>query len=146
MSYVPPYRRQPAVPRPILNNVVPSNALDYSALLKNKKKRLPETENTETMLLRKGWVKLTKYGIVDGLTDEERRLEKEEEEQRKQTLHMKQWFENIERIRIRRLREDNPMISNADLMRRLREEEYDDSYDNMTPPPYEETAEEEDNY
>lgn len=76
MSYVPPHKRQ-SVQRPIVNEfpqLAPPKAMqttkmDFKTLFKNVETKRKKREQR----IKKGWIKLTKEGIVDSLTVEERK-------------------------------------------------------------------------
>lgn len=78
MSYVPPHKRQSTqrAQRPMVNEFpqlappkeVQTTNMDFKALFKN-------VETKRKKRIKKGWIKLTKEGIVDSLTVEERKAD-----------------------------------------------------------------------
>jgi len=93
MSYIPPHKRNQKKMGtsksiddfPTLNKVeTKQSKMDYSKLFKNveKKKKLKEKK------IKKGWIKLTKDGIEDSLTTQERENEEKYHEEFKKYYNM----------------------------------------------------------
>jgi len=81
MSYVPPQKRNLKVkpptrdlfPQLALPKAVPKTKMDFGKLFKKVEIKRKKREQR----IKKGWIKLTKEGVVDSLTLEERKEEDE---------------------------------------------------------------------
>lgn len=115
MSYVPPHARnannnknnKPNIkntfetdfPDLIKSNKPLNNAMDFSHII-NIKEEVPKQKENE---MKKGFVKLTKNGIIDSLTEEERTNEEDNQTKKQINLNMINLYNHIEKTKHNRV-------------------------------------------
>ena len=114
MSYVPPHARKttpvkevkefkkefPQLAPPIVDD---KPKLDFKKLFKNNEKR----RQAKAKRMRWGMIKLTRNGIIDSLSAEERSEEERKHEEYWTGIHLEKLGERLERDHLRRLEEDS---------------------------------------
>jgi len=113
MSYVPPHARKtkpvsavkefkkefPQLAPPLVDD---KPKLDFKKLFKNNEKR----RQAKAKRMRWGMIKLTRAGIVDSLSAEERAEEERKHEEYWKGIHLEKMSNRLERDHFRRLEED----------------------------------------
>jgi len=127
MSYVPPHARKATIntmnkntmnkntmnkntnkpkntfeqdfPQLVANNKATTNAMDFSHII-NIKEEVPKQKENE---MKKGFVKLTKNGVIDSLTEEERKDDEDNQTKKKINLNMINLYNHIEKTKNSRI-------------------------------------------
>ncbi len=146
MSYVPPQKRNLKVkpptrdlfPQLALPKAVPKTKMDFGKLFKKVEIKRKKREQR----IKKGWIKLTKEGVVDSLTLEERKEEDEMYVNQKKQYFLEQLVRRWDQERELRL-EQNGYLSDYSVDPPSDEEEECDDYeeDEYEEDEYEENAE-----
>lgn len=143
MSYAPPHKRNTIAnlptrdlfPQLAVPKVVPKTKMDFGKLFKNVETKRKKREQR----IKKGWIKLTKEGVVDSLTLEERKEEEDMYVNQRKQYFLEQLVRRWDQERELRL-EQNGYLSDYSVDPPSDEEEEEECDD------YEEDEYEEDEY
>ena len=145
MSYAPPQKHdtisksptRDLFPQLALPNVVPKTKMDFGKLFKNVEIKRKKREQR----IKKGWINLTKKGVVDSLTLEERKEEDDMYVNQMKQYFLEQLVHRWDQERELRL-EKNGYLSDYSVYTTSDEEECDDYEEDE----YEENEYEEEEY
>lgn len=149
MTYAPPHKRntisksptRDLFPQLTIPKVVPKTKMDFGKLFKNVEIKRKKREQR----IKKGWIKLTKKGVVDSLTLEERKEEDDMYVNQRKQYFLEQLVHRWDQERELRL-EKNGYLSDYSVDPSSDEEECDDyEEDEYEENEYEEEEEYEEN-